>query len=50
MEKIEAYKVLEQVCVQFRGTLQEHQAIQHALQLLKPVEAQDITEVQNPSE
>lgn len=34
----EAYKILEQVCTQFRGTLQEHQTIQQALKILKPEE------------
>ena len=36
MNKEEAFKVLEQVCTQFRGTLQEHQTIQTALQQFKP--------------
>jgi hypothetical protein len=37
MNKEEAYKIIEQVCVQFKGTLQDHQAIQMALKELKPV-------------
>ena len=36
MEKNEAYNILEQVCNQFKGTLQEHQTIQTALQQFKP--------------
>jgi hypothetical protein len=34
MEIEQAIKILEQVCAQFRGTLQEHQNIQAALKLL----------------
>lgn len=41
MEKQEAYKVIEQVCTQFRGTLQEHQTIQGALKELKPLEKEE---------
>jgi hypothetical protein len=37
MNKNQAYTILEQVCAQFRGTPQEHQIIQQALALLKPV-------------
>lgn len=35
MTKDEALKVIEQVCAQFRGTLQDHQAIQQALMVIK---------------
>lgn len=35
MTKDEALKVIEQVCAQFRGTLQDHQTIQQALMVIK---------------
>jgi ribosomal protein S7 len=38
MEKTEAHKILQQVCQQIRGTVQEHQVIQEALRTLAPVE------------
>lgn len=38
MNKEEAYKILVQVCSQFKGTLQEHQTIQTALEQFKPIE------------
>jgi hypothetical protein len=38
MNKEQAYKIILQVCEQFRGTLSEHQTIQQALAVLKPVE------------
>lgn len=38
MQKEEAIKIIEQVCAQFRGTLQEHQAIQTALAVIKTLE------------
>ena len=34
----QAFDLLTQVCSAFRGTLQEHQALQKALEVLKPKE------------
>lgn len=38
MQKEEAIKIIEQVCAQFRGTLQDHQVIQTALAVIKTLE------------
>ncbi len=35
MQKDEAIKIIEQVCAAYKGTLQEHQAIQQALMVIK---------------
>ena len=35
MKKDEAIKIIEQVCAQYRGTLQDHQTIQAALEIIK---------------
>lgn len=35
MEKDEAIKLIEQVCANYRGTFQEHQTLQEAVQKIK---------------
>lgn len=35
MDRDEALKIVESICVQFKGTLQDHQVIQKALEVLK---------------
>lgn len=47
MNKEEAYKIIEQVCVQFHGTLQEHQVIQQALKQLKPEQEKITSKAEN---
>jgi len=36
MDKQQAWNNLKQVCEFYRGTLQEHQALQQSLEILKP--------------
>ena len=44
MDRQDALKLIEQVCASFRGTLQEHQTIQEALQTLKKEEQAEVIE------
>ncbi len=37
-EDQKAFKLIARVCSLFKGNLQEHQAIQQALNVLKPIE------------
>ena len=39
MEKKQALQIIAQVCAVYRGTLQEHQALQTALQVINEGEA-----------
>ena len=38
MTKEQAFQMVSQAIAQYRGTLQEHQALQEALKVLKPEE------------
>ncbi len=38
MEKKDAFNLVAQVCAIYKGSLEEHKAIQTALELLKPIE------------
>jgi hypothetical protein len=53
MTRDEALKIVTQVCVNYRGTLQEHQAIQTALQVIKdalePKPEPEVTTVEEPN-
>lgn len=40
MEKKEAFNLVAQVCAIYKGSLEEHKAIQTALEILKPIEEQ----------
>lgn len=38
MDKQQAHQLLTQLAVQYKGTLEEHNALQEALKILKPAE------------
>lgn len=44
MTKEEAYKIVENICANFRGTRQEHQLIQQALAILNGEEDEQSSE------
>jgi hypothetical protein len=41
MDKNKAIEIISQVCAMFKGTLQEHQAIQEALQFINTLEVKE---------
>ena len=47
MKREEALSLLSQVCAMFKGTLQEHTAIQQALEVVKKIEEPKVEEVKN---
>jgi hypothetical protein len=36
MDKQQAWNLMTQVCANYRGTIEEHKALQQALEVLKP--------------
>jgi len=46
----EAINLLTQVCVNYRGTLQEHQALQEALKVINSLECVEPAKDQRPNE